>query len=124
MKIAFSTLACPDLSWQEIVSLATDTGFDGVEVRGLGDDIFAVRAQPFSDKEIAATIRNLNRLRITIPCFSSHCCLKFTERREKNQQELREYIDLASRMGTPYIRVLGDLDIDDIGDDLDTGDDE
>ncbi len=45
MKIAFSTLACPNSSWQDIVSMAKDLGFDGIEIRGLGDDISAVCAE-------------------------------------------------------------------------------
>ena len=60
MKIAFSTLACPNSSWEEICSMAKDLGYDGIEVRGLGEDIFAVRAQPFTDAEIDRTIKKIN----------------------------------------------------------------
>ncbi|GHU92502.1 hypothetical protein FACS1894202_14920 [Clostridia bacterium] len=105
MKIAFSTLACPDSSWRDITSMATDTGFDGVEVRGLGQDIFAVRAKPFTAGEIDNTIKELKRLRLEIPCFSSHCSLKFAEQRAANKNTLTEYIELAGKTGTPYIRV-------------------
>ena len=38
MKIAFSTLGCPDFDWPDIYSMAKDLGFDGIEMRGLGDD--------------------------------------------------------------------------------------
>ena len=51
MKIAFSTLGCPDFSWTDIYSVAKDFGFDGIEIRGLGDDIFAVKASPFTDSQ-------------------------------------------------------------------------
>lgn len=37
MKISFSTLGCPEFGWRDIYSLAKDFGFDGIEVRGLGD---------------------------------------------------------------------------------------
>ena len=30
MKTCFSTLACPDFTWQEIYSMAKDFGFDGI----------------------------------------------------------------------------------------------
>ena len=49
MKTAFSTLGCPDFSWQDIYSVAKDFGFDGIEIRGLGNDISALHAQPFTD---------------------------------------------------------------------------
>ena len=44
MKLAFSTLGCPDYSWSDIYAMAKDIGFGGIELRGLGDDIFSVHA--------------------------------------------------------------------------------
>ena len=52
MKISFSTIACPDYDWADIYSMAKDLGFDGIEIRGLGDDIYAVKAKPFTDSQI------------------------------------------------------------------------
>ena len=52
MKISFSTLACPNWSWQEIYGAAKDLGFNGIEVRGLGNEIFSVKAQPFTDSQL------------------------------------------------------------------------
>jgi len=108
MKIAFSTLACPDWNFSEITSAAKDFGFDGIEVRGLGDDISAVKAKPFSPAELPETIRKLNLLRLAIPCFSSDCCLKHAEKRQANIDEVTEYIELASKTSTPYVRILAD----------------
>ena len=48
MKISFSTLGCPEFGWRDIYSLAKDFGFDGIEVRGLGDKRFTGPAQPLS----------------------------------------------------------------------------
>ncbi|MCL2013858.1 MAG: AMP-binding protein [Oscillospiraceae bacterium] len=111
MKLAFSTLACPDLSWPEIISMAKDTGFDGVEVRGVNDDLFVLRGQPFAPDEIDNTIEKLNRLRMTIPCFSTDCCLKFDGCKNENKEKLIKYISLAKRFKTKYLRVLADLDV-------------
>lgn len=41
MKICFSTLGCPDWSWEEILAAAKDLGYDGIELRGLGNEIYA-----------------------------------------------------------------------------------
>ncbi|MDR2670978.1 MAG: AMP-binding protein [Oscillospiraceae bacterium] len=111
MKIAFSTLACPNWSFSDVTAAAKDFGFDGIEIRGLGEDIYAVRAQPFSEREIETTIRRLASLRLTIACFSSHACLKFADRRAENIEIVTEYILLASRLGTPFVRILADLDV-------------
>ena len=59
MKFAFSTLGCPDFTWPEIYSMASDFGFDGIEIRGLGKDIFAVEAQPFTQEQLPKTIKKL-----------------------------------------------------------------
>ncbi len=121
MKIAFSTLACPTFSWREIYSMAGDLAFDGIEIRGLGDDINVVRSQPFTDENIASTLQTLKSLHLSIPIFSSDCCLKFADRKEQNLKEISAYIELAAKMNTPYVRVLGDnkgLPDDDIDDQL------
>ncbi|NLJ41223.1 MAG: AMP-binding protein [Clostridiales bacterium] len=110
MKLAFSTLGCPDFSWREIYSMASDFGFDGIEIRGLGKDIFAVEAQPFTEEQLPNTIKKLKELRLEIPCLSSGCCLKFADRAKRNHEEIIQYILLASKVGTPFIRVLADLE--------------
>lgn len=112
MKIAFSTLACPDFSWPDIYSMAKDLGFDGIEVRGLGDDIFAVKAPPFTEAQLPHTLKKLRALRLEIPCLSSHPCLKDISREVENRQEILQYIELASKLGTPYIRILADRTVE------------
>ena len=109
MKIAFSTLGCPGFSWADIYSMAKDLGFDGIEVRGQGEEIFSVKANPFSEKEMEKTKRKLADLRLEIPCLSSGCSLKFTDRAAQNYREISGYIRLAHALGTPYVRVLADL---------------
>jgi fatty-acyl-CoA synthase len=44
VKISFSTLACPEYSWADIYSMAKDLGYDGIEIRGLGNEISAYNA--------------------------------------------------------------------------------
>jgi len=108
MKLSFSTLGCPDFSWPDIYSVAKDFGFDGIEMRGLGDNIFDVHAKPFSDEGLPDTLRLLKKLRLEIPCLSSGCCLADAGKAEENHKELMEYIDLAAKLDSAYIRILGD----------------
>jgi len=119
MKLAFSTLACPNWRWTDITSAAKDFGFDGIEVRGLGEDVFAVNAPPFAAAELPTTIRQLGAMRLSIPCFSSACCLKYTEREEENLAEITEYILLAGKTGTPFVRILADVAPAPAGDEVD-----
>ncbi len=108
MKLSFSTLACPGYSWAEIYSIAKDFGFHGIEMRGLGGDIFSVNASPFLPENLAETKATLKRLKLEICCLSSGSALKYADRHAETVEELKEYIALAKELGTPYIRVLGD----------------
>ena len=67
MKLAFSTLGCPDFDWPDIYAMAKDFGFDGIEIRGLGDDIYAVNARPFTQSALPATKKKLASLKLEIP---------------------------------------------------------
>lgn len=109
MKLAFSTLGCPDFDWPDIYSMAKDFGFSGIELRGLGDSIFSVKAKPFLEDSLPETVEVLRKNRLEIPCLSTGCALKFVENREENRREILEYIDLAHKLGAFYIRILGDL---------------
>lgn len=110
MKISFSTIACPDYSWVDIYSMAKDLGFDGIEIRGMGDDFAAYKAMPFTEANRPKTMAKLKALNIEIPCLSSGCCLKFKEKEAETIAELTEYCKLAQQINVPYIRVLADLE--------------
>lgn len=112
MKLAFSTLGCPDFGWSDIYSVAKDFAFDGIELRGLGGEIFSVKAKPFRKENIENTVEKLNKMHLEIPCLSSGCSLRYKEKEEETFEELLEYIDLASKLRTPYIRILGDRHAD------------
>ena len=110
MKISFSTLACPNWSWQDIYGAAKDLGFNGIEIRGLGDEIFSVKAQPFTEQQLPKTIEKLRSLDIEISCLSSGACLKYKDKYAEAETEIVAYAQLASKLGTSYIRILADLE--------------
>lgn len=110
MKISFSTLACPDFEWSDIYSMAKDFNFDGIEIRGLGADIFSVKSNPFTESQLPNTVAKLNKLNLEIPCLSSGACLKFFDKSVENQKEIAEYARLANKLGASYIRILADLE--------------
>ncbi|MEF9852645.1 MAG: hypothetical protein RR787_01525 [Hydrogenoanaerobacterium sp.] len=59
MKIAFSTLGCPGWSWDEIFATAKDLGFDGIEIRGVGSEIYAPKIKQFLPQNLDNTMQRL-----------------------------------------------------------------
>ena len=108
MKLSFSTLGCPEFDWSDIYSMAKDFGFHGIEMRGLGDNIFDVCARPFTEENLPQTVARLRRMRLEIPCLSTGKSLQYPETNEEVIEEIKRYIDLANKLGTPYIRIMGD----------------
>lgn len=104
MKTCFSTLGCPEWSFAEIVSVASDLGFNGVEVRGVQNELYAPAIDAFSPARIGATKEKLKSLSLSIPCLASSCDLNS----EDVLDSAKAYVDTASALGAPYIRLLAD----------------
>ncbi len=105
MKVCFSTLGCPEWSFPEIVSTASDLGYNGIEIRGILGELYAPEMEPFSAAHIEETKQRLKRLSLEIPCLASSCNLND----DADVDKAKAYVDTASAIGTPYIRLLGDL---------------
>lgn len=108
VKLCVSTLGCPSWDWDEIVSTVKDFGYQGIEVRGVANELFVPNAKAFSPQQIDKTKQRLAQLSLSIACLTSGCLLHRTDR--DYVAEAKAYIDLASQLDCPYIRVLGDTD--------------
>ncbi|MEG2813964.1 MAG: sugar phosphate isomerase/epimerase family protein, partial [Oscillospiraceae bacterium] len=104
MKIAFSTLGCPDWTWSEIFATAKDMSFDGIEVRGVANEIYVPHAKRFTPEKIDGTIKKLNDGNMEIPMLTSGASLG--ENSPTALTEAKEYIDIANKLSCKYIRVL------------------
>lgn len=104
MKTCFSTLGCPGWSFGEIISFASDMGFEGIEIRGIMDEMFVPAIDELSPSKIEATKQRLQNLSLTIPCLTSACNLNY----ESVIEAAKAYVDTASAIGAPYLRLLGD----------------
>ena len=72
MKLSFSTRGWPGFSFDEMLDVATDMGFSGIEVYNLPRfDSLIDRGGPFHKYNTAATVRRLREKELTIPCFDS-----------------------------------------------------
>lgn len=108
MKLSFSTLGCPDWRLNEIIATASDLGYDGIEIRGVGDEIYAPKSPEFSAKNIEPLKARLADAALEIPIFSSGAYLVDNPDPEAAEAEVKDYVFLASRMGAKYVRVMGE----------------
>ena len=111
MKLAFSTIGCPAYVWTDIYPMACDLGFDGIEIRGVAGNEFAPTAQPFLPRQRKRTKTQLRQLGLEIPCFSISCELYNEAGRSGALSEVSDYLELASDMEAPFVRVLLSRDI-------------
>ncbi len=104
MKLAFTTLGCPQWDLDTILDRATASGYDGVDFRGyLGEMNLPVRPE-FSTRA-DATARRFRDAGLAIPCFSSSA--KIYAKPAEAVEEVRRYSELCARFSTPFIRVFG-----------------
>lgn len=108
MKLAFSTLGCPQWGLKEIIRAAGVYGFQGIEIRGLQDDLDVTRRIEFSG-QANLTCRQLQEQGIEIACFSSSVELSSPDAGDGSASldELKRYAQLCVTFGTPFIRIFG-----------------
>jgi predicted dehydrogenase/sugar phosphate isomerase/epimerase len=108
MKISFQTLACPNWSWEKIVSEAVRMGYDGIEVRGVQGEMYLPKAKPFLPENIRQTMDDLKANHLEICCLDTSCKFHNAQRFVAAIEEGKATIDLAQTLGTAFIRVFGD----------------
>lgn len=107
--LSFSTLGCPDWSFEKIVNFAKENGYDGLEIRTIQRDLdLPKRAEFNSPARIAATNKFVNDSGIKIMNLGASSSLhhKPSAERQKNIDEAKQFIDLAEQLKCPYIRVF------------------
>lgn len=107
MKLSFSTIACPEWDfYREIFSAAKDLGYNGIEIRGIGKDLYAPDMPLFAKEQLSATKKALKDANIEISCLASGASLGAKGEKESALIEVKEYIDLAEKLGVRYVRVM------------------
>ncbi|HEX3820426.1 MAG TPA: sugar phosphate isomerase/epimerase family protein [Candidatus Sulfotelmatobacter sp.] len=109
IPIAFSTLGCPAWEWKKILDFAREHGFSAIELRGLQGNMDLPSNPLFAPDRVAQTKAEISAAKLRIACVSSSANLYFEDpaKREKDLSDARRFIDLASTLGAPYVRVFG-----------------
>ena len=104
MNLSFSTRGWPELSWDEMMALATDMGFGGIEVYNLPKfNPMLDRSGPFHKYQAAATVRQLKEKKLTIPCFDTSYDLSCDP---DCLSHLRNLMEVARNARVPYVAAV------------------
>jgi sugar phosphate isomerase/epimerase len=108
LPIGFSTLGCPSWGWMKVLDFAQQNGFASVELRGLSGTMDLPSRPEFADGQIEQSKKEIAARGLHIACVSSSANMHDTgPEHEKQLADARRFIDLASRLGAPYVRVFG-----------------
>jgi len=110
MKYCFSTLGCPQFSFNDIYATAIDLGYDAIEIRGIGKEMYAPKIKEFSGKDLSENMEKLKKAGLEISVFSSGAYVFNKNLKIEVIQEAYDYIDLCQKANVKYVRVLADKD--------------
>lgn len=108
MKLAFSTLGCPDWDLARVIEAALTLGYQGVEIRGLRG-CMDIRAMPELNEDLPATAARFRDAGLEVVCLALGATLGVPDRAQRRAQiELvRRGVVIAAALGCPYVRVFG-----------------
>ena len=109
LPLAFSTLGCPAWELSKILDFAQANGYAAVELRGLMGNLDLPSRPEFAPDRIAQTKKQIADRGIKIACVSSSTELHEPDaaKREKGIADASRFIDLASALDAPNVRVFG-----------------
>lgn len=104
MKLAFSTLGCPEWGFGDTTAAAKDLEFDGVEVRGIAKEIYVPNIKAFDGAHIEKSKARLKEFGLEIPMLTGG--MELGRENEDSLSQIKEYIDLAEKINTSFVRVM------------------
>jgi sugar phosphate isomerase/epimerase len=110
MKLAFSTLGCPNWELREIVAAARKWGYGGVELRAVGGSLDLLARPEFAAAQVATTRQYFADEGIEICCVDTSCVFHSPDANERAEQvEIAvAHAELAAKLGAPLIRIFPD----------------
>src|SRR5438105_502471 len=109
IPLAFSTLGCPGWEWPTILGFAQQQGFTAIELRGVAGKLDLPALPLFSADQIKQTKGEIRDHKLKIACVSSSAQMYVDDPAKRAQQlsDARRFIDLASTLEAPFVRVFG-----------------
>lgn len=109
MKLTLSTLGCPDWTLETVCERAREYGFDGVDFRGLLEEVDVTRTPEFTD-DVAETRAKLDAAGLETSALGSSITICNADDLEENLAAAERYVATAAALDAPYVRVFGSGD--------------
>ncbi|WP_150308183.1 sugar phosphate isomerase/epimerase family protein [Planctomonas psychrotolerans] len=108
-NIGFSTLACPDYDLDGIISLATRSGYTGIELRFVRGEVDLPTLEEFSPARLAETRARFTDAGLSVVCVDTSVRQSSLDEsaREAERANARANVRIAAGLGAPFIRVFG-----------------
>lgn len=109
LPLAFSTLGCPGWEWNKVLQYAQGNGFAAIELRGIMGKMDLPSLPEFSATQIPETKKQVADYGLKISDVGASSEMHHAEaaEREKQLADGKKFIDLASALNVPYVRVFG-----------------
>src|SRR5690242_5543441 len=103
MKLAFSTLGCPEWNLDQILVAARESSYDGVEWRGYQAEMELPKAAVFTPEARDETRQRFRDAGLEFACLSSSVRLAdpAPEARAREKASFIQYAELAQYLGCP-----------------------
>jgi sugar phosphate isomerase/epimerase len=108
--LAFSTLGCPKWPWARVLEQASALGYAAIEIRGIEGQMDLTKRPEFTGAGVDRTMKDLQALDLKISDLGASARMHEADPKVRAAQldEGRRFIDLASGLKVPYVRVFGD----------------
>jgi sugar phosphate isomerase/epimerase len=110
LPISFSTLGCPKWGWSRILEQASQMGYAAIELRGIEMQMDLTKRPEFSGTRLGDSVKDLAALDLKISDLGASARMHESDPKVRAAQldEGKRFVDLAHRLGAPYVRVFGD----------------
>lgn len=106
MKLAFTTLACPNWSLEQIIEAAQRNGYDGLEFRLLNGEVLPANMDKTTRNRVRSQCTEAG-LKIICVDTSVHLATPDPSERAAQIREGIAFLEIADDWDAPYIRVFG-----------------
>ena len=108
-KLGFSTIGCPDYGVDQVVALARENGFSGIEIRFLRGTVDLMSLKEFSSEGLPDTRRRFDDAGIEVVGINTSVRMNSldTTARDKARELARANLAIAEGLGAKYLRVFG-----------------